>query len=278
MISPDMFPSTEMEISEKWFRSSANYISENWKRNNEHLTMLSKTAKLGYLCWNRIKWCRFWDTDITVGIDVHKKEKFIQFLSSNRQKRGFSVDINVQLNGRCKFWNKIVFRVSSFCTNCLRSLIISFQITNRKWSGTRFFIHPGVECLSRHFYFIENWSWKLNGRCKFWNKIVFRVSSFCTNCLRSLIISFQITNRKWSGTRFFIHPGVECLSRHFYFIENWSWKLNIEFRISSVYFTIIVFKGIHFISFLPCINDFSIITPFTYWQIHHKFGELLPCW
>ena len=46
MISPDMFPSTEMEISEKWDRSSANYISENWKRNNEHLTMLSKTAKL----------------------------------------------------------------------------------------------------------------------------------------------------------------------------------------------------------------------------------------
>ena len=44
MISPDMFPSTEMEISEKWDRSSANYISENWKRNNEHLTMLSKTG------------------------------------------------------------------------------------------------------------------------------------------------------------------------------------------------------------------------------------------
>ena len=111
-----MFPSTEMEISEKWDRSSANYISENWKRNNEHLTMLSKTAKLGYLCWNRIKWCRFWDTDITVGIDVHKKEKFIQFLSSKRQKRGFSVDINVQLNSRCKFWNNFFFRVSSFCT------------------------------------------------------------------------------------------------------------------------------------------------------------------
>ena len=145
MISPDMFPSTEMEISEKWDRSSANYISENWKRNNEHLTMLSKTAKLGYLCWNRIKWCRFWDTDITVGIDVHKKEKFIQFLSSKRQKRGFSVDINVQLNSRCKFWDNFFFRVSSFCTNCLRSLIISFQNTNRKWSGTRFFIHPGVK-------------------------------------------------------------------------------------------------------------------------------------
>ena len=41
MISPDMFPSTEMDISEKWDRSSANYISENWKHNNEHLTMLS---------------------------------------------------------------------------------------------------------------------------------------------------------------------------------------------------------------------------------------------
>ena len=117
----------------------------NWKRNNEQLTMLSKTAKLGYLCWNRIKWCRFWDTDITVGIDVHKKEKFIQFLSSKRQKRGFSVDVNVQLNSRCKFWNNIFFRVSSFCTNCLRTLIISFQNTNRKWSGTRLFIHPGVK-------------------------------------------------------------------------------------------------------------------------------------
>ena len=41
MIFPDMFPSTEMEISEKWDRSSANYISENWKRNNKQLTMLS---------------------------------------------------------------------------------------------------------------------------------------------------------------------------------------------------------------------------------------------
>ena len=96
MISSDMFPSTEMEIAKKWDRSSVNYISENWKRNNEHLTMLSKTAKLGYRCWNRIKWCRFCDTDITVGIDVHKKkENLIQFLSSKRQKRGFSVDINV---------------------------------------------------------------------------------------------------------------------------------------------------------------------------------------
>ena len=28
MISPDIFPSTEMEISEKWDRSSANYTSE----------------------------------------------------------------------------------------------------------------------------------------------------------------------------------------------------------------------------------------------------------
>ena len=28
MISPDMFPSTEMDISEKWDRSSANYISK----------------------------------------------------------------------------------------------------------------------------------------------------------------------------------------------------------------------------------------------------------
>ena len=143
MISPDMFPSTEMEISEKWDRSSANYISENWKRNNKQLTMLSKTAKLGYLCWNRIKWYRFWDTDITVGIDVHKKtftkkENFIHFVSSKRQKRGFSVDINVQLNSRCKFWNIFFFRVSSFCTNCLRSLIISFQNANRKWSGTHF--------------------------------------------------------------------------------------------------------------------------------------------
>ena len=141
MISPDMFPSIEMESSEKWDRSSANYISENWKRNDKHLTMLSKTAKLGYLCRNRIKWCRFWNTDITVGIDVHKKEKFIQFLSSKRQKRGFSV----QLNSRCKFWNNFFFRVSSFCTNCLRSLIISFQNTNRKWSGTRFFHSPRRE-------------------------------------------------------------------------------------------------------------------------------------
>ena len=58
--------------------------------------MLSKTTKLGYLWWNRIKWCRFWDTDITIGIDVHIEENFIQFLSSKRQKRGFSVDINVQ--------------------------------------------------------------------------------------------------------------------------------------------------------------------------------------
>ena len=139
MISPDMFPSTEMEISEKWDRSSANYISENWKRNNKQLTMLSKTAKLGYLCWNRIKWYRFWDTDITVGIDVHKKRKFYSFRLFKAEKRGFLVDINVQLNSRCKFWKIFFFfRVSSFCTNCLRSLIISFQNANRKWSGTHF--------------------------------------------------------------------------------------------------------------------------------------------
>ena len=35
MISPDMFPSTEIEISEKSDRISAKYTSENWKRNNE---------------------------------------------------------------------------------------------------------------------------------------------------------------------------------------------------------------------------------------------------
>ena len=145
MISPDMFPSTEMEISEKWDRSSANYISENWKRNNEHLTMLSKTAKLGYLCWNRIKWCRFWDTDITVGIDVHKKEKFIQFLSSSGRNVVSQLTLTYSIIAVVSFETIFFFRVSSFCTNCLRSLIISFQNTNRKWSGTRFFIHPGVK-------------------------------------------------------------------------------------------------------------------------------------
>ena len=73
MISPDM------EILEKWDRSSANYTSENWKRNNEHLTMLSiasvEIAKLGYLCWNRVKWCRYCDTNITAGIDFQKKKR-----------------------------------------------------------------------------------------------------------------------------------------------------------------------------------------------------------
>ena len=132
----------------------------------------------------------------------------------------------------------------------------------------------------------------------------FRVSSFCTNCLRSLIISFQNTNCKWSGTRFFLHPGVkqnvpewlvwynhkDVLRWKLKSLDSWvpdspflfHWKLvlklNVEFRILSLYFAIIVFKSIHFISFLPCINDFSIITPFTYWQINCKFGELLPWW
>ena len=188
MISPDMFPSTEMEISEKWDRSSANYISENWKRNNKQLTMLSKTGISLLKSYQMIQvlrhwyYCRHWRSQ--------KKENFIHFVSSKRQKRGFSVDINVQLNSRCKFWNIFFyffffFRVSSFCTNCLRSLIISFQNANRKWSGTHFsftvawnktcqidsfdkiikmFLDGGlkawvVECLSRHFYFIENWSW-----------------------------------------------------------------------------------------------------------------------
>ena len=42
MIFLNMFPFTKMEISEKkWDRSSANYTSENWKRNNECLTILS---------------------------------------------------------------------------------------------------------------------------------------------------------------------------------------------------------------------------------------------
>ena len=35
MISPGMFPSTEMEISEKWDGSSANYTSEIWKRKKQ---------------------------------------------------------------------------------------------------------------------------------------------------------------------------------------------------------------------------------------------------
>ena len=38
-----------------------------------------------------------------------KKKKFIEFLSSKRQKRGFSVDVNVQPNSRCKFETKCVF-------------------------------------------------------------------------------------------------------------------------------------------------------------------------
>ena len=33
MISPDMFPSIKMEISDKWDRSSTNYTSENWTEN-----------------------------------------------------------------------------------------------------------------------------------------------------------------------------------------------------------------------------------------------------
>ena len=146
-----MFPSTEMEISVKWDRSSANY--KNWKRNNEHLTMLSKTAKLGYLCWNRIKWYRFWDTDSTVGTDVHKKKKkkkkkkslFSSFLQSGRNVVS-QLTLTYSLIAVVSF-ETFFFRVSSFCTNCLRSLIISFQNTNtnRKWSGTRFFIHPGVK-------------------------------------------------------------------------------------------------------------------------------------
>ena len=99
MISPDMFPSTEMEISEKLDRSSANYISENWKRNNEHLTMLSKNCKTGISLlksYQIVQVLRHW---YYCRLGVHKKEKFIQFLSSKRQKRGFSADINVQLKG-----------------------------------------------------------------------------------------------------------------------------------------------------------------------------------
>ena len=144
MISPDMFPSTEMEISEKLDRSSANYISENWKRNNEHLIMPSKTAKLGYLCWNRIKWCRFWDTDITVGIDAHKKESLFNSSLQSGRNVVSQLTLTYSLIAVVSF-ETIFFRVSSFCTNCFRSLIISFQNTNRKWSGTRFFIHPGVK-------------------------------------------------------------------------------------------------------------------------------------
>ena len=142
MISPDMFPSTEMEISEKWGRSSANYSSENWKRNNEHLTMLKSRSKLQ-------NWDLFFevvsnDAGIVALILLQaltftkKKENCIQFHSSKRQKHGFSVGINVQPNSRCKLWNKFVFRISSFCTNCFRSLTISFQNANRKWSGTHF--------------------------------------------------------------------------------------------------------------------------------------------
>ena len=73
MISPDMFPSTEMDISEKWDRSSANYTSENWKRNNEHLTMLSfgRNCKTGISLLKSYQMMQvLWYWYLTAGIGV----------------------------------------------------------------------------------------------------------------------------------------------------------------------------------------------------------------
>ena len=144
MISPDMFPFTEMEISEKWDRSSANYISENWKRNNEHLTMLSKTGISLLKSYQMMQvlrhwyYCRHWRS---------QKKKCLAIFSLQSGRNVVSqLTLTYSLIAVVSFeTKKFFFRVSSLCTNCLRSLIISFQNTNRKWSGTRFFIHPGVK-------------------------------------------------------------------------------------------------------------------------------------
>ena len=76
MISPDMFPSTEMDISEKWDCSSTNYTSKNWKRNN-HAWLRSKFQNWDIFVEIVSSDAGIVDTDITAAIDVHKKENFI---------------------------------------------------------------------------------------------------------------------------------------------------------------------------------------------------------
>ena len=141
MISPDTFPSTEMEISEKWDHSSANYTSKNWKRNNENLTMLT----FGWNCKTGISLLKSYQMMQVLchwyycRHDVHKKRIFL--LNSSLQS-GWNVvsqlTLTYSLIAVVSFETKFCFRVSTFCTNCLRSLIISFQNANRKWSGTHF--------------------------------------------------------------------------------------------------------------------------------------------
>ena len=144
---------------------------------------LGRNCKIGISLLKPVKWCRYCDTDIAAGIDIHKKENFIQFLSS-------------------KEWQKEVRY--GFC-----------------WPSESFWVErtPSRKTCQKAQTSVEEnralkWIWWWSGRnlfsqliqpdshCKFWNKFFFHVSSFYTSCLRSLIISFQIVISKWSRTCF----------------------------------------------------------------------------
>ena len=66
-------------------------------------------AKLRYLCWNRIKWCMYCDTDITAGIDVHKM--FFLFNSSLQSDRNVvsQLTLSYSLIAVVSFETKCVF-------------------------------------------------------------------------------------------------------------------------------------------------------------------------
>ena len=95
------------------------------------LALKMKKMKFSTHFWKHVNQ---FETEILANDRVELSDKILNFLFKNgvtaKIQWRFSVDVNVQPNSRCKFWNKMCLRVSSFCTNCLRSSLIEPRQAN----------------------------------------------------------------------------------------------------------------------------------------------------
>ena len=167
MISPDMFPSTEMKNCRKMrlqFRKLHFRKRKAQQRTFDHACIRSKlqngisllkSYQMAQMLWHWY-YCRYWRSQKRKNKTnkQKKKTKKKQKKKKNKQKKqktnklfnsslqsGWNVvsqlTLTYSLIAAVIFEIKFRFRVSSFWTNFLRSFIISFQNANRKWSGTR---------------------------------------------------------------------------------------------------------------------------------------------